>query len=78
MILPKDELPNIATITDAEKISAGQPFYKDVQNGDLVLLYSKNAKAVIWSPSRGLIINVGPILPEQNTAPVVPQTTNEQ
>jgi len=77
MILPQDDQPVLATVTDAKTLIAQQTFFAGSINGDQLLLFPKSMKAVIWSPSRSKIINVGPIeqssngqqLPKANSAP---------
>jgi hypothetical protein len=61
MILPKGDEPVLATVTDAETLIKQQAFFARAMNGDQLLLFPKNMKAVIYSPSRKLIVNVGPI-----------------
>lgn len=65
MILPEGDQPVLATITDAKALIAQQTFFAGSVNGDKLLLFPKNMKAVIWSPSRNKIVNAGPI--EQTT-----------
>jgi hypothetical protein len=60
MMLP-DETAYVATLTDKDAV-LDQPFYTNAQNGDRVLLFKKNKKAVIYRESEDKIINVGPIL----------------
>jgi hypothetical protein len=59
MELP-DETPTLATITDTSKLK-GQAFFNDAQNGDKVLLYMKDQKAILYRPSLKKIIDVAPI-----------------
>jgi hypothetical protein len=61
MILPKGEDPVIATITDAKALAKDQIFYSNAQNGDIVMVYQKAMQAIIYSPSRNVIVNVGPV-----------------
>lgn len=61
MVLPEGDEPVLATITDAEAIIKQQTFFTGAVNGDQLLLFPKSMKAIIWSPSRKKIINVGPI-----------------
>lgn len=61
MILPEGDEPVLATVTDAEALIKQQAFFSGAVNGDQLLLFPKNLKAVIYSPSRGKIINAGPI-----------------
>ncbi len=59
IILPKGEEPNIATIQDIESLVIQQPFFQGAMNGDKILIYT--SKAIIYSPIRDRLINVGPI-----------------
>lgn len=58
--LPNDETPTMATVSDSKKLSS-QPFFKNAQNGDKVLIYTKNKKAILYRPSSNKIIEVAPI-----------------
>jgi len=60
IILP-NETPTVATILDAKKLIAEQPFYAGAENGDQLLVYPKSQKAIIYSPSRNVLVNVGPV-----------------
>ena len=69
-LLPKDELPTIATITenDVNKL-ASQLFFKNVANGDKVMFYPNSKLLIVYNPSSNLIINAGLVnQPEQKTA----------
>ncbi len=68
IIVPQGEDPLIATINDADNLIKDQPFYTGAINGDIVLIYQNAAKAIIYSPSRNIIVNVGPVLPEQQAS----------
>ncbi|TXI33751.1 MAG: LytR family transcriptional regulator [Candidatus Moraniibacteriota bacterium] len=57
MDLPKDEAPAVATVSDVSKLE-GQDFFKNAKNGDKVLAYTKNKKAIIYRPSENKIIEV--------------------
>jgi len=70
MILPDGDQPILATVTDAKTLIAQQAFFAGSINGDQLLLFPKSMKAVIWSPSRQLIVNVGPI--QQTSAAIAP------
>lgn len=61
MILPEGDEPVLATVTDAEALAKQQAFFTGAVNGDQLLLFPRNLKAVIFSPSRNKIINAGPI-----------------
>ncbi len=62
MVLPEDEEPTVATISDVDALVEQQPFFGGAQNGDKVLVYVKARKAIIYSPSRDVIINVGAVI----------------
>lgn len=61
MILPEGDEPVLATVTDAAALTAQQAFFTGSVDGDQLLLFPKSLKAIIYSPSRGKIINAGPI-----------------
>lgn len=60
MVLPADEVPTIATVSDIEKLK-NQPFFQNAKNGDKVLIYAKAKKAILYDPKARKIINVGPL-----------------
>ena len=55
--LPQDEKPQIFPIT--ANTLRNQPFVKDARNGDLLLLYLKNQKAILYDPQKNQILKVG-------------------
>ncbi len=74
MELPSGETPTIATIQDKDKLK-DQPFFKDAQNGDKILIYAQAKKAIIFRESTNKIINVGPIA-INDTSQTSPTTTS--
>jgi len=58
-ILPTDELPALATVTDPSKLST--KFLQKAQKGDKVLIYQKAARVIIYRPSVDRIVDVGPV-----------------
>ncbi|MEO8105568.1 MAG: hypothetical protein ABI602_04520 [Candidatus Saccharibacteria bacterium] len=58
-VLPSDEVPALATVTDKNKLTT--PFFKSAQNGDKILIYQKNKIAIIYRPVIDRIIAVGPV-----------------
>lgn len=60
MLLPESVLPTLATVTEKEKLSS-QDFFKNAENGDKVLIYIAEGKAILYRPSLGKIIEVAPI-----------------
>lgn len=61
IILPQNETPVMASIVNAEELIAEQPFYSNTVNGDILLIYSENRRAILYSPERDILVNVGPI-----------------
>jgi hypothetical protein len=64
-ILPADEVPALATVTDKSKASA--LFLKDAKNGDKILLYPKSRLAIVYRPSADRLVAVGPIITNDST-----------
>lgn len=60
IILPANETPTIATVSDPEKLK-GQAFFVNALQGDKVLIYSTAKKAILYRPSAKKIIEVAPI-----------------
>ncbi len=59
VVLPADEEPAYATITDKNKLET--PFLKQAENGDKLLIYQNNQKIIIYRPSIDRIIDIGPV-----------------
>lgn len=59
LLLPEDEEPTLATVSDPEKL-VDQPFFRNAKKGDKVLLYSKSKKAILYSVSQDKILEVSP------------------
>ncbi len=53
--LPTGETPTLATVNDVSKLKA-QAFFKNAQNGDKVLVYTKAGVAVLYRPSTQKVI----------------------
>ncbi len=67
MVLPQDETPTLATVSDPEKLRE-QPFFANAQIGDKVLIYSQSRKAILWRPSSGKIIELSSVTPSETTS----------
>lgn len=61
IIIPSEETPVVALITDVEILIAEQEFYQGAENGDFVIVYPDLERAFVFSLKRDLIINVGPV-----------------
>ena len=66
VLLPKNDLPQVLTITDADAAVKQQPSLDGVVTGDRILVYEKVSKAIVYSPSRNIIVNILPIYFQQN------------
>lgn len=64
--LPKDELPQVATVMDKDALQE-QAFFLNSENGDKVLIYSEAKKAVLYRPSTNKIIEVSSLILEDST-----------
>jgi hypothetical protein len=60
MVIPKDEVPTVATVTDKSKLS-GQLFFKKAENGDKLLIFASLKEAILYRPSTNQIVNVAPL-----------------
>ena len=70
MDLPTDEVPVLATVTDIEKIK-DQKFFSKAQNGDSVLIYAKNKKAILYRWPTNKLIEVSNVTgTDEATKPV--------
>ncbi len=66
MALP-NATPTLFTIDDPAKLSSNQAFFKDAVKGDVLFIYQDTLKAIIYSPSRNIVVNVGPINFDKST-----------
>lgn len=71
MVLPTDEQPTLATVTDKEKLK-DQDFFKNSENGDKILIYTKARKAILYRPSINKVIEVAPLLIGDGSQQVTP------
>lgn len=62
-----DEDPLIALITDIDSLVATQAFYSGAENGDVLIVYPSVSKAILYSPDDDVLINVGPVVFDENT-----------
>ncbi len=59
-LLPNNEDPTVATVSDPE-ILKDQSFFILSEKGDKVLIFNKAGKAVLYRPSLNKIIEIAPI-----------------
>lgn len=74
IVLPSDETPIVATITDAQALMADQPFYENAENGDVLLVFNQTQRAILYRPEAHKLINVAPIYFNNDQAPQGEQT----
>jgi hypothetical protein len=76
MILPTGEDPTVLDITDPKALIEQQSFFTGAIAGDKLLVYKTAARAIVYSPSRHLIVNVGPVTNQQAAAEQTIAPTN--
>lgn len=64
--LPEGEKPSVVFVTDAQAVK-DQPFFRNAQTGDRVLIYSGSQRAILFRPSENRIIEVGVLNINQDT-----------
>lgn len=60
VMLPANEDPTVATITNAHRL-AGQPFFSHAQNGDKVIIFPLAGRAILYRPGVDKIIEAAPV-----------------
>jgi hypothetical protein len=65
--LPTDEEPSFAILSDVTQLQT-QKFFTNAQNGDVLLIYTKNNKALIWRPQEKRLIEVASLNIIDNSA----------
>ena len=68
-LLPEGETPGLATVTDSTKLNRGGVL-AGAKNGDKVLLFYQNGRVVLYRPSVGKVIAVGPLVLDASAAQV--------
>ncbi len=65
IVLPENEEPTVATVTDLAPLK-GQEFFAKAQIGDKVLLFTQSGNAILYRPSEEKIIEKAPIQGSNN------------
>jgi hypothetical protein len=60
IILPSDEVPTIATVSDPTALS-NQAFFTNAKKGDKVLIYTSAKIAILYDPVVKKIVTVAPV-----------------
>lgn len=68
VILPTDEQPTLATVSDVSKLQ-GNPFFVNAANGDKVLVYNKAKRAILYRPSLNKIVEMAPLNSSNQSTP---------
>ncbi len=68
IILPTEEGPSVFDIDDPVLLSQDQDFFVGSVKGDKLVVFPVAGKAIIYRPSKHLIINVGPVFFENTGA----------
>ncbi len=75
ILLPENETPTVATVSDPDKLK-DQPFFARSQKGDKVLIYTNSKKAILYNPTENKIVDVAPInIGNTATPKPTPKTT---
>ena len=59
ILLPEGN-PQIAVVQDVEKLRDNQAFFKNAENGDLIVVY-ESSTIYLYRPSKDIVISVGDI-----------------
>ena len=57
LLIPTDDTPTIAVISDISKL-ANQPFFTKAQNGDKIIVFPKSQKVVLYRPSTNKVVDM--------------------
>ncbi len=60
VLLPTNETPALATVTDPSKLKSN-PLLASTHAGDKILIYAKWKQAIVYRPSINKIIDIGPV-----------------
>lgn len=60
VVLPQNETPTLATISDPDKLK-DQAFFKKAKKGDKVLIYKNAKKIILYDPEAKKVIEIAPI-----------------
>ncbi len=65
-LVPSDETPVVASVSDISKFKSN-PLFDQAQNGDKYLTYAKSGRTVIYRPSTNQIITTVTLKPEDSS-----------
>lgn len=62
VLLPKGEVPQVMVVSDPVSAVKQQPALLGIVAGDQILAYLKSGKAIVYSPSRNIIVTILPLV----------------
>ncbi len=74
IVLPIDETPTVATVSDPEALK-DQTFFAQAQIGDKVIIYTTAKKAILYSVTLNKIVEVAPLNIGDNQRVATPTPT---
>lgn len=77
MVLPETDIPAVFDIQDPVLLTSQQAFFAGAEKGDKLLVYPQLGKAIVYSPKRKMIVNVGPVTFDQSK-PAATNTSLQQ
>ena len=60
MVLPQNEIPTIATVTDLSQLQSS-PLFEHAEIGDKVVVYIRAGLVILYSPTYARIVQVAPV-----------------
>ena len=60
LVLPEDEQPTIAVVSDPELLKA-QPFFAKAEKGFKVLIYANAGKSILYNPTKNVVVEVSSV-----------------
>ncbi len=69
IVVPQNETPNISIVTNKDSL-VNQPFFKNVENGDILLVYATAMQAILYRATTNKIVAVIPLTTESQAAPL--------
>ena len=76
IVLPNNEIPTLATVSDASQLKQ-YPFFQNAATGDKVLIYSQSKKAILYRPSEDKIVEIAPVMSKPTTDTSQTQTQSQ-
>ncbi len=62
IVLPTDETPTIATVTNLADVQKEWPeLFANAKVGDKVLIYARSQKAILYDPTANIIVQLAPL-----------------